>query len=75
MERIKISPINNPLKIPFFMNLKSKYVKQLADIIAVGQQISPPSPVKGNRYQINCSVKSEKTKNEISIICRLVVFI
>ena len=69
------SPINKAFEIPFFISLKSKYVVQLAKTIAEGQHISPPSPVKGNRYQMNCSVKSDRTKNKKSMICRLVVVI
>jgi hypothetical protein len=69
------SPINKVFEIPLFISLKSKYVVQLAKTIAEGQQISPPSQVKGNRYQINCSVKSDRTKNKVSMICRLVVVI
>ena len=75
MKRVKESPTNKILELPIFIRLKSKYVEQLAKIIADGQQISPPSPVKGNKYQIDCSVNSEKTKNKVSAICCLVVVI
>ena len=75
MKRVKESPTNKILELFFFISLESKYVEKLAKIIADGQQISPPSPVKGNKYQINCSVNNEKTKNKISAICRLVVVI
>lgn len=75
IKRVEVSPNNNVLRTPFFISLKSKYVEQHAKIIAAGQQISPPSPVKGNKYQISCSVKSEKTKNNVSTICRLIVVI
>ena len=72
---VKMSPIKTTLEIPFFRSLKSKYVEPLAKIIALGQQISPPSPVNGNKYIITCSVNSEKTKNKISMICRDIVIV
>lgn len=45
-----------------------------AIIIVEGQQIRPPSPVKGNKYQINFSVNNNNMTNvDMNIFCRVVI--